>query len=79
MSSELEVALGELRGRLEALEARVERLADRIASHVSAPAPASDPQGGGWKTAATFVSAVVVPILVAIVGGYFALRAAGLR
>ena len=33
----------------------------------------------GIKTAATFCAAVIVPVLVALIGGWFALRSAGLR
>ena len=68
----IEERLGELRGRLGALEAQVAHLVER------ADVPASDPHGG-LKTAVTFVAAVIVPILVALLGGYFALRGAGLR
>ena len=66
--------VGELRGRLGALEAQVGHLAERL----DAPAPTPDPHSG-LKTAVTFVAAVIVPILVALLGGYFALRGAGLR
>ena len=64
----LQEAVGELRGRLTALEAQVAR--------ALVPEPEHH---GGLKTAVTFASIVVVPILVAILGGYFALKAAGLR
>ena len=69
-------SLGELRGRLGALEATVAHVLDRMDS---APATSSADPHSGVKTAITFVAAVIVPILVSLLGGYFALRGAGLR
>jgi hypothetical protein len=74
VSPELELLLGELRGRVAALEDRLGRLEDRPSS-----APAEHDRFGGVKTAITFVAAVVVPVLVALLGGWFALRSAGLK
>jgi len=74
--SHVDERLGELGGRLAAIETQVGRLLDR-ADAAPAVAPA-DPHSG-VKTAVTFVAAVVVPILVAVLGGYFALKGAGLR
>jgi len=68
--------LGELGGRLAALETQVGRLLDHADA---APAAVPVDPHSGVKTAVTFVAAVVVPILVAVLGGYFALKGAGLR
>jgi hypothetical protein len=34
---------------------------------------------GSWKTALAFAGSIIVPILVAIIAGYFALKGAGAR
>jgi hypothetical protein len=64
--------IGELHGRLMALEAQVTRLETRTIG-------GSPDKYGGVKTMITFASLVIVPIVVALLGGYFALRSAGLR
>lgn len=66
-----EGTIGELRGRLGALEAQVARIQDRT--------PVETDRHGGLKSAITFVSIVIVPIIVALLGGWFALKSAGLR
>ena len=64
----IEVQIGELRGQLKMLESMLlNRPSETVDRH------------GSLKTAITFVSIVIVPVLVSILGGYFALRAAGLR
>lgn len=72
----LDESLGELRGRLGSLETQVAHVLDRMDAQ---PPPVSNDPHSGVKTAVTFVAAVIVPILVALLGGYFALRGAGLR
>lgn len=65
-------ALGEIRGRLTALEGQVSRLYN--------PSPDKpEDKWAGVKTAVTFMAVVIVPIVVAILGGYFALKGAGLK
>jgi hypothetical protein len=55
--------IGELTGRLLALERP----------------PPTESRHSGLKTAVTFATVVIVPILVAILGGWFALKSAGVR
>jgi hypothetical protein len=70
-----ESSIGELRGRMIALDSELSRLMERI-DRLAVPEP---DKHSGLKTAVTFASLVIVPILVAILGGYFALKTAGVR
>lgn len=87
---ELQEEVHDLRGRVEALEEvhdRLQKLPDAVAEltgtvktlttmvtsrfdHVDQGVD----RASGIKTAITFASVVIVPILIALIGGYFALR-----
>lgn len=42
-------------------------------------APAKTPTATGWRLGLQFAGAVVVPVLIAVIGGYFVLKAAGIN
>jgi hypothetical protein len=64
---ELPERLAELRGEVKSLRALVINRADSIQSGVD--------KAANIKTAIQFAAVVLVPILVALIGGYFVLRA----
>lgn len=60
-------AVAKLHGTVETLQALVMSRFDRVDGGVE--------KAASIRTAITFASVVIVPILVAIIGGYFALKA----
>lgn len=69
--------------RVGELSGKVDLLTTQLTTHLLNLKTAVDQQSSStdklasWKTALQFAAAVVVPLLIALIGGYFALKAAG--
>lgn len=67
--------VGELSGKVDVLTTQLTTHLLNLKSAVDNQSDTTD-RLASWKTAAQFASAVVVPLLIALIGGYFALKAA---
>jgi hypothetical protein len=67
-------SVGELRGKLAVIEAQIINLTTLVSTRFDGIDVGVE-RASGIKTAITFASVVIVPILVALLGGYFLLRA----
>lgn len=73
----LPMALAKLTGLVERIEKQVDRLMDNMLTRFDGLDGKVD-KWSSMKTLAGYIAAILVPILVALIGGYFALKA-GLR
>lgn len=67
-------AIGSLPSEVAALKGMVEVLQTLVLAQSQKVSEAT-----GWKTAVQFAAAVIVPLLVSLIGGYFVLKAAGIH
>lgn len=70
--------VGELSGQVELLATQLTQHLLNLKNAVDNQASSTD-KLASWKTALQFAAAVVVPVLMALIGGYFALKAAGAK
>lgn len=68
--------VGELSGKVDVLTTQLTQHLLNLKEAVDHQSTSTD-KLASWKTALQFAAAVVVPLLIALIGGYFALKAAG--
>lgn len=71
---DLEEAVAGNTGKIDVLLAMVSTLTGTVKERFDSVDGAID-KTGSWKTAIQFAAVIVVPVLIALIGGYFALRA----